>query len=152
MPDIPFMRAHGHVPGPTQRPTAAGIIDGIVAGIPAVALLWISGALDVMSRSLKMPESLAPALQMLTLAIAGTLYGRVFGRAANDRDGGWLFGMSYGFLVWMLGPATLLQWVLRAPVAVGRPALMLFVAHLIYGMTLGFLFPHIHTLLQRELE
>src|ERR1044071_3232722 len=108
MPDIPFMPAHGHVPGPTQRPAAAGLIDGLVAGIPAIALLWFTGVIAPV-----LSAGLAAAF-----GVAGAVYGRIFGRAANDREGGWLFGISYGFFVWMLVPALILPWILRRPLAV----------------------------------
>ena len=142
MPDIPFMRAHGHAPGPTQRPTTAGLIDGVVAGIPAVILVWLAGASPVAH-----PAGLAGVF-----AAAGAGYGRIFGRAANDREGGWLFGISYGFCLWMLVSAIILQWVLGAPAAVGRAAVWLCAAHLLYGLLLGLLFPVVHSFLQRELE
>ncbi len=35
--------------------------------------------------------------------LAGVLYGQMFQRAANDRHGGWLFGLAYGFLIWRPG-------------------------------------------------
>jgi hypothetical protein len=90
-------------------------------------------------------------LNWCVLALAGAFYGQVFGRAANDRRGGWLFGISYGFLLWMLGPVMALQWVIARPVAVGVAAMGLFAAQLVYGLTLGLLFPFIHGSLQREL-
>jgi hypothetical protein len=142
MPDIPFMRAHGHAPGPTQRPGTAGLIDGLVAGMPAIALLWLTGVI----------APILTACLAAAFALAGAGYGRIFGRAANDRAGGWLFGISYGFFVWMLVPALILPWILRRPLAVGRPAMLLCLAHLLYGLVLGFLFPYLHSLLHRELD
>ena len=142
MPDIPFMRAHGHAPGPTQRPALAGLIDGFLAGLPAIALLWLSGVTAAL-----------PSIGLAAaFAAAGAGYGRIFRRAANDREGGWLFGISYGFCVWMFVPAMILQWILGGPVAVGRAAMLLCFAHLLYGLVLGLLFPSVHALLQRELE
>lgn len=142
MPDIPFMRAHGHVPGPTQRPATAGLIDGVVASVPALVLLVVMGVV----------RGVEIAGLAVVFALAGAGYGRIFGRAANDREGGWLFGISYGFCVWMLVPALLLQWILGRPVAVGRAAMLLCFAHLLYGVVLGFLFPALHSFLHRELD
>lgn len=151
MPDIPFMRAHGHVPGPTQRPVTAGLIDGAAASTPALVLLWFSGTIEAMQHALGMTVRGVMALEIATLVLAGALYGRIFGRAANDMEGGWLFGISYGFLAWMLGPATILEWILQQPVAVGSPAMLLCAAHLLYGLVLGLLFPKLHSLLHRRL-
>ena len=68
-------------------------------------------------------------------------------RAANDRRGGWLFGISYGFLLWVIGPATALTWVLRKPAATGTAAIGLFAAHLLFGTLLSAAFPWVHRLL-----
>jgi hypothetical protein len=145
-----YMRAHGNTPGPTQRPTTAGGIAGAFAALPAVALLWLAGAVASLAQSLVLSTWVVLALQVGMMALAGALYGRIFSRAANDRQGGWLFGISYGFLLWMLGPATLFQWLTGHPLAVGTAAMALFGGHIIYGLVLGLLFPLIHQVIQRE--
>jgi hypothetical protein len=127
---------------------------GLVAGIFGLALglplLWRSGALGSLARSLGQPLWPVIAAYVALMAGAGALYGRIFMRAANDGRGGWLFGISYGFLLWMLGPVTLLQWVLARPVVVGGDSRGLFAAHLLYGLVLGLLFPAVHRLVQRH--
>jgi hypothetical protein len=147
-----YMRAHGNTPGPTQRPLLAGAITGGLAEIPSALVLWYSAALDSLARALGIGAWPVLALLLTATVSAGALYGRVFSRAANDRRGGWLFGISYGFLIWMFGPATVLQWVLSHPLAVGVAAMGMLGAHLVYGLALGLLFPWIHTLLQCELS
>jgi hypothetical protein len=147
-----YMRAHGNTPGPTQRPTTAGSIAGIFAALPATAWLWLVDAFASIAQSLVLSSWVVLGLQVLIMALAGALYGRIFGRAANDRHGGWLFGISYGFLLWMLGPATLLQWFTGHPLAVGAAAMALFGGHLVYGLVLGLLFPWIHQAIQREVR
>lgn len=146
------MRAHGNTPGPTQRPLLAGAIDGAAAAIPTGLILWKSEALESIARALGMQLGAALAWELAVLVAAGVLYGRVFGRAANDRGGGWLFGIGYGFLFWMLGPATLLPLRLHRPIAVGPYAMWLLGAHLIYGLALGILFPWVHGVLQRKMN
>ena len=147
-----YMRAHGNTPGPTQRPLLAGAITGALAEIPSALVLWYSGALDSLTRALGVGAWLVLALHLAATVSAGALYGRVFGRAANDRRGGWLFGISYGFLIWLLGPATVPLLVLSNPLAVGVAAMGMLGAHLVYGLTLGLVFPWIHALLQCELS
>jgi hypothetical protein len=83
---------------------------------------------------------------------AGALYGRLFMRTANDRRGGWLFGLGYGFLLWILGPVTILQAIRGAALATGTAAIGLCAAHIVDGLVLGLLFPWLHILLQREIE
>jgi hypothetical protein len=83
-------------------------------------------------------------MYLAVATLGGALYGAVFRRAASDRRGGWLFGISYGFLLWMLGPVTLLQVVLGRPLAVGTAAVGLLGAHLLSGLILGVLFRPMH--------
>lgn len=146
-----YMRAHGNTPGPTQRPFLAGAVTGALAEIPALFMLWWSGALSSATQSLSLPVYAFLALHLLAMVIAGVIYGRVFSRAANDPRGGWLFGISFGFLIWMSGPVTVLQWLLEGPIALGVAAMGILGSHLIYGLFLGLLFPWIHKLLQCEL-
>ena len=147
-----YMRAHGNTPGPTQRPVLAGAVSSALAEIPAVLVLWWSGAVSSISKSLSLSIYATVALHLLVMVIAGVIYGRVFSRAANDPRGGWLFGISFGFLIWMIGPVTVLQWWCSGPLALGVPAMGILGAHLIYGLFLGLLFPWIHKLLQSELS
>ncbi|MFN2531798.1 MAG: hypothetical protein ABR555_10915 [Pyrinomonadaceae bacterium] len=147
-----YMRAHGNAPGPTQRPVLAGALTGSVAELPAAVTLWWSGALMSATQSLSLSFWLTLALHWLLAICGGAIYGRVFSRAANDRQGGWLFGISYGFLIWMIGPVTVLQWTFGRPLALGVAAMGILAAHLIYGLSLGLLFPWIHNLLQHELN
>ncbi len=147
-----YMRAHGNTPGPTHRPLLAGALAGGLAEIPSALVLWYSAALDSLRQALSLGAWPVLALHFAATVSAGVLYGRVFGRAANDRRGGWLFGIGSGFLIWMLGPATVLQWVLSRPLAVGVAAMGMLGAHLVYGLALGLGFPWVHALLQCELS
>ena len=149
---LQYMRAHGNTPGPTQRPFLAGATSGVLAEIPALLMLWWSGALSSVSQSLSLSIYATLALHLLAMVSAGVVYGRAFSRAANDPRGGWLFGISFGFLIWMVGPVTVLQWWLEGPLALGVAAMGILGAHLIYGLFLGLLFPWIHKLLQFEIS
>lgn len=147
-----YMRAHGNTPGPTQRPKLTGALSGLLAEIPALPLLWWSGALASLAEAVRLNLWLVFPLHALVMMLAGVLYGQVFKRAANDHHGGWLFGISYGFLLWMLGPVTVLQWIISRPVATGFAAMGMLGAQLVFGLALGLLFPWIHNLIQRELS
>ena len=146
------MRAHGNAPGPTQRPILAGAVTGALAEIPAGLVLWWSDALTSIMQALLLNAGITLALHALAMIIAGAIYGRVFSRAANDPRAGWLFGISFGFLLWMIGPVTILQWTLGRPLALGVAAMGVLGAHLLYGLSLGLLFPWIHKSLQYELR
>jgi hypothetical protein len=86
------------------------------------------------------------------MILAGVLYAAVFKRAANDFHGGWLFGASFGFLLWMVTPVALWQLFTGQPIVVGGAAMGLFGAHVLYGIALGLIFPWIHTLIQSRLN
>jgi hypothetical protein len=145
----PFIRAHGYIPGPTDRPVVTGLITGAAALVPGIALAWAGRGLPEAASAL----NIAPALAMLefavVLAVSGAVYGWIFMRAANDPKGGWLFGIGYGFFTWMLGPATILQWTTGRPIALGAAAQSLLGAHLVYGLVLGMLYPHVGAALRR---
>ena len=148
----PFMRAHGYLPGPTQRPVAAGLLSGMVALAPALSLGWYSGTLATAANAVGMHPALGAITAAALAALGGGLYGRIFMRAANDRSGGWLFGIGFGFLLWMLGAGTVAYWVRQAPLVSGRASQALFASHLVYGLVLGLTFPFVHTTIQRRLR
>jgi peptidoglycan/LPS O-acetylase OafA/YrhL len=135
-----FMRAHGQTPGPGQRPRTAGALAGAGAGALALPLLEMSGAGASLSTSLQLPKPLVLVLYVAVAALAGAVYGAVFQRAASDRRGGWLFGISYGFLLWMLGPVALLQTLVGHPLATGVPAMGILGVNLLSGLGLGLCF------------
>src|SRR5215207_2596791 len=143
-----FMRAHGQTPGPGQRPRTAGALAGMGAGVLAWPFLQWSGAAASLSSAVQLPKWLTPILCIVAASLAGALYGGVFQRAASDRRGGWLFGISYGFLLWMLGPTALVQTVLGRPLATGTAAMGMLAAHLIFGLGLGLLFRQAHALVR----
>jgi hypothetical protein len=130
----------------------AGAITALLAEMPAIAILWWSGAVSSAMRSLSLALWVTLVLHSAAMILCGAIYGRVFSRAANDLRGGWLFGISYGFLIWMVGPVTALQWLLDRPIALGVAAMGILAAHLIYGLALGLLYSWVHTLLQWELR
>ena len=144
-----FMRAHGYLPGPTHRPVAAGVLCGVVAVVPSLALGGYGGALAAGAKAVSMGPQLGAVVVATLAAMAGGLYGRIFMRAANDRRGGWLFGMGFAFLLWMSGPGAVLYWFRGAPLVIGRTAQALLALHLLYGLLLGLAFPRIHRLVER---
>jgi hypothetical protein len=144
-----FMRAHGQVPGPGERPRLAGAIAGTLAGMISLAVLIASGADQELARGLSMQRWTTGLLYCLIWLLAGVAYALVFGRAANDRRGGWLFGIAYGFLLWMLGPVALLQAVLGRQLVTGTAAMGVLGANLVSGLFLGLCFHFFYTLLRR---
>ena len=149
---IPFMRAHGQRPGPGQRPKTAGALAGGAAGLLAIPMLELSRAAESLGLALAAEDWQIRALYVGIAVLAGLGYGGLFQRAAADRRGGWLFGISYGFLLWMLGPITLLQMLLGRPLATGTAAIGILAANLLSGLILGLLFRPAHRVVRRSLE
>ena len=148
---IHYLQAHGYSAGPTQRPYLTGATSGLIAIIPAILVLAVSGAFRLSADALDIDGWWLAVASGVLMVVAGVIYAAIFQRAANDRSGGWMFGMSYGFLVWMLSPITIWQLASSHPFIVGSSAIGAFGAGVIYGLVLGLVFPHINRLFEREL-
>lgn len=147
-----FWHILGRDPEPVQRPRLAGALVGTGAAIAAAALVWLTGSADPPAQAIGLSRVWLTLLSILALGIAGALYGATFLRAANDRRGGWLFGLGWGFLTWALGPITLCQWSLGKPVSSGGHAAILFAAHLLWGLLLGILFPLVQARIEMNVD
>lgn len=150
MPGI--LGAHGYDPGPTQRPLLAGGITGVVATIPAIATLCAFDSLAIEARILGLSEVLTIAAGLPLMAAAGAAYGRLFGRAANDKSGGWLFGMAFGFALWAAGAIMILPLASGGLVPAGKAAIGLFLSLIAWGAALGVGYPFVHHPLHERME
>ena len=147
-----FLSAHGYDPGPAQRPYSAGAISGVIAAFPAVGVLWWFGSLEIEARILRLSIAETLALGWAVMALAGAVYARLFGRAANDRRGGWLFGMVFGFALWAAGAVLVLPIASGGETPAGAAAVGLFLSLLVWGAALGVAVPFVHPPLQERLE
>jgi hypothetical protein len=147
-----FLGAHGYDPGPTQRPILAGLIGGLLATAPAVALLYAFGSLEVEARILGVSVAATLAAGAVVMAVAGALYSRLFGRAAHDVRGGWLFAMAFGFLLWTAGAVLVLPLVSGGKAPAGQAALGVFVSLVAWGAAIGALLPFVHRPLHKSIE
>jgi len=147
-----FLRAHGYEPGPTQRPLIAGALSGVVATVPAVAILYLFGSLGVEARILRITELITIAAGVPLMALAGAVYGYLFGRAANDVRGGWLFGMAFGFALWAGGAVMVLPLASGGQTPAGGAATGLFLSLVAWGAALGTVHPFVHRPLHESIE
>lgn len=147
-----FLSAHGFDPGPTQRPLLAGAISGVIATIPAIAILYAFGSLRVEAQILRLAEALTLGAGVVLMAIAGAVYARLFGRAANYVRGGWLFGMAFGFILWAGGAVMVLPLASGGQAPGGVPAIGVFLSLLAWGAALGIVHPYVHRPLHESLE
>jgi hypothetical protein len=146
-----FLSAHGYDPGPTQRPLLAGGISGVLATAPAIAILYGFGALGVEARILRLSEWGTVAAGCVVMAAAGAVYARLFGRAANDVRGGWLFGMAFGFALWAAGAVMILPIASHGQTPAGQAAIGVFLSLVAWGATTGAIHPFVHRPLHESL-
>jgi hypothetical protein len=147
-----FVTAHGYIASPTQRPYSAGLLTGIIAATLSILLMWKTQTTEAIGQTLGIGTSRTIIFSAIFMVIAGPIYAVIFRRTANDRRGGWMFGLVYGYLLWLLGPDTALQLWIGRPVLTGYPAIGLLCGELVYGLLLGLLFPWVHLLIQRRLD
>lgn len=148
-----FIRAHGYDPGPTQRPLLAGALSALVAAPLASAVFVAFGSFQVTADEvLRLPRAGAALLFLGAFVLAGVLYGAFFRRAANDRRAGWLLGISYGFLLWIVAPIVTIPLLGAGAMAAGAAATGFLVAFLVWGLTIGLAFPYVHRPLHADLE
>jgi Na+/melibiose symporter-like transporter len=147
-----FLSVHGYDPGATQRPLASGAIAGVLATAPAVAVLIWFGSLDVEARILGLPTWATLVLGWATMGAAGAVYARLFGRAANNPHGGWLFGMAFGFTLWAAGAVLVLPIVSGGKAPAGLAALGVALSMLVWGLAIGILLPFVHRPLHENLK
>ena len=147
-----FLAAHGFDPGPTQRPWLAGSISGLIATVPAIALLGAFRSLQVEARILGISELLTVAVGWPVMAAAGAIYARLFGRAANDVRGAWLFGMAFGFVLWAAGAVMVLPIASGGQAPAGLAATGVFLSLILWGAALGTVHPFVHRPLYEPLD
>lgn len=119
-----------------------GVSAGLAGGLVFTGVMVLVGALPTIARIAGMQGAAAGLVVHLVIAqFIGVSYAVFFRRRSFDLASGIGWGMSYGFLWWVLGGLTLLpiltgavpQWS-AAGVAAAFPSL---VGHLGYGAVLG---------------
>ena len=123
---------------------AAGIVGGLLFTIVMVSTNSLPRIASLVGGSSPFVGFL---VHLLIAIMIGSTYGIFFNKEAYSYGSGMGWGLSYGFLWWLLGPGTLFFVLLRQPVdwsilaTAGRfPAL---VGHLLYGMGLGLFYQYL---------
>ena len=147
-----FLSAHGYDPGPSQRPLLAGAISGVLATAPAIGILVGFVSLRTEAEILGLSALATLGLGWLAMAVAGAIYARLFGRAANSVHGGWLFGMIFGFALWAGGAVLVLPVISGGKAPAGMAAMGVALSMLVWGLAIGILLPFVHRPLHESLE
>jgi hypothetical protein len=147
-----FLSVQGYDPGPSQRPLLSGALSGLLATIPAIPILIAFGSLRVEAQILGLSMVATLAAGCIVMAIAGLVYARIFGRAANNVHGGWLFGMAFGFALWAAGAVLVLPIISGGRAPAGPAALGVAASLLAWGLATGILVPFVHRPFHESLE
>ena len=150
-PSNPMIYLKGNQPTPDQRPYLAGFLAACIAVVLPALLLFQTGGMRAQGHALHLPFDSMIALQAAIWLGGGALFGRIFSRAAADPRAGWLFGFTYGYLLWMLGPATTMMWIAGGPVAKGPAAVGLLAAYILFGLIMGIAFPYTNDIFKPRL-
>jgi uncharacterized membrane protein YagU involved in acid resistance len=127
----------------------AAAVRGAVAGLlggAVISQLMLRGAVPVVAERLTGSNGpLAGIAVNLAIGVAiGVSYGLLFRRLGQDVTCALGWGLSYGFLWWILGPLTLLPALLGGDpewtAAAAGGALSALAGHLVYGACLGVTF------------
>jgi hypothetical protein len=132
-----------------------GIGGGLAGGIVFGVMMAMMGMLPMIGKMVGHPSAFAGfAVHMMISAGIGASFAALFGCAIHRVRNGVLIGMSYGGLWWVLGPLTLMPWLMgmgfgaHLTLAGARAALPSLPGHLVYGLILGL----VYSLLARRLE
>lgn len=123
---------------------AAGVVGGLLFTIVMVSTNSLPRVASLVGGS---SPFVGFVVHFVIAILIGSTFGVFFHNEAYSYGSGMGWGLSYGFLWWLLGPGTLFFLLLRQPVdwslaaTVARfPAL---VGHLLYGMGLGLFFQYL---------
>ena len=145
-----YMRAHGNSVQRGYRAWQSAAVAGFLAGWPALLLAWRTNGLAALVALMHLSLISMSLVGMGVMVLAGAAYGFMFPRAGADLAGCWLFGLAYGFLIWLIFPGALMPLVVGHPVAVGVAAAGLMFACLAYGLFVGILYPLVLRLLMKN--
>ena len=121
-----------------------GIIGGLVGGLAFGMMMAMMGMLPMIGGMIGRPTALGGWLVHLMISAGiGASFGLLFHRAVRGYAGGLRAGLAYGAVWWLLGPLTLMPWMMGMGfgtdwnlTAAGHmlPSLM---GHMIFGVLLG---------------
>ncbi|MGB0387779.1 MAG: hypothetical protein ACPGWR_23420 [Ardenticatenaceae bacterium] len=136
--------------GAGTRGVRGGLIGGaagLIGGLLFAVVMWSGDELLGVASLIRLESSIVGLILHLFISvIIGMIYGLFFQREAATYRSGLGWGLTYGFLWWVIGTSTLIPillgeeppyWSLQAIVD-SYPAL---IGHLLYGAGLGLSFP-----------
>ncbi len=131
----------------------AGGISGVIAGLLYFILLNNMGMSPLLSPN---PTTLDLPLHLLVSGLGGVVFYLTFGQLVTSPGAGMVWGVSFGLLLWLIGPVTLFPIVRGMSVSLSSSAATVLFPLLIgrvvsYGAVLGVLFPIIARIVRWDL-
>lgn len=124
-----------------------GIIGGLLGGLVFGAMMAMMGVLPMVGKLVGQPNAVVGFLVHLVISAGiGAVYGVFVGPLVHGRLSALLSGTFYGMLWWVLGPLTLMPYLLGMGLGVNwnltaaSGALPSLMGHVIYGVVAGFVF------------
>lgn len=124
-----------------------GIVGGLLGGAVFGAMMAMMGVLPMIGKLVGQPNALVGFLvHMVISAGIGAGYGVFVGPLVHGRLSALISGSFYGMLWWVLGPLTLMPYLLGMGLGVNwnltaaSSALPSLMGHVIYGVVAGFVF------------
>ncbi|MBA2720121.1 MAG: hypothetical protein H0U52_12925 [Chloroflexi bacterium] len=128
-------------PRAVGRGAAAGIVGGVLFTLVMVRIGYLPTVAKLVGSD---SELVGLGVHLLIAEIVGVSYGVLFRRQAFDQSAAIGWGVSYGFLWWVLGPLTLAPVILGTSpawtVEAAASAFPSLIGHLAYGAGLGLTF------------
>ncbi|MGP3919830.1 hypothetical protein [Nonomuraea sp. 10N515B] len=142
--DIRLLREEGAGPR-SLRAIGHGALAGLVGGLVFTLVMLPLGLLPIIARLVGGDSTgVGLFIHLLIAQIIGISYALLFRGRSFDPASALGWGVSYGFLWWMLGGLTLLPLLLGAPPGWNAPAMAAafpsLIGHLAYGAALGIVY------------
>ena len=121
-----------------------GIYSGWLGGVVFGAMMAMMGMLPMIGKMAGHPSAVTGFLvHMVISAVIGASFAILFDRLVRGASGGLGYGLFYGAIWWLLGPLTLMPFMMGMGFGVNWNAtaaaqmLPSLIGHLIYGAVLG---------------
>ena len=123
----------------------AGAIGGLVGGVVFGAMMGMMGMLPMVAKLVGgSTATLGFLVHIVISVIFGIGFAVLFGHVSVKRKPGIVWGLVYGFALWIIGPLVLMPMALGAGARLNltgaTAALPSLWGHLVFGFILGFLF------------
>jgi uncharacterized membrane protein YagU involved in acid resistance len=132
----------GRSPGPVLESVAIGSLAGLIGGLAFGVWMERAGFFPLVAGIVRSDSpDVGRALHFAISVLIGASFGALFRPDVRGLGSSVAWGMAYGLIWWVLGPLTLLPWLLgrgaQWSLAAGRDAFPSLVGHVIYGLLLG---------------